>query len=376
MPGTTHLGQHEIQLLDEEPVRSRPYPLPYNLKTAVEKEVQDMLELGVIERTSSPYSSPLHLVKKKDGTFRPVVDFRKLNKKTIFNAEPMPSIDEIYSKLAPAKIFSKLDFTKGYWQIPMREEDKAKTAFTCTSGSFQFFKMPFGLVNSGATYNRMMRRLLEGQKQVDSFVDDVLVYNEGWDEHMRVLREVFERIRQAHLTVKPSKCSFGFETIDFVGHQVGQSTLRALSDKVEHILKVEPPKTKKQVRAFLGLAGYYRKFQANYAAISAPLSDLTRKGAPNQFVWNDNLQRSFDALKHSLSTAPVLQLPDWEKTFIVRTDASDRGIGAVLLQETEGTPLPVAYISKRFLSREANYSAIEKECLAIVWAVEKFQPYL
>ena len=221
-----------------------------------------------------------------------------------------------------------------------------------------------------------MRKLLEGQQQVDSFVDDVLVYTEGWDEHLSVLREVFMRIRQANLTVKPSKCAFGFETMEFIGHQVGQATLRTLPGKVDQILKVEIPKTKKQVRAFLGLAGYYRKFQPNYGAIAAPLSDLTKKGAPNQVVWNENLQRAFETLKHGLSTAPVLQLPDWDKTFVVRTDASDRGVGAVLLQETQGTLLPIAYISRKLLAREMNYAAIEKECLGIVWAVEKFQPYL
>ena len=376
VPGSTDLAEHRIELSSSDPVRLRPYPLPYNMRVVVEKEVQDMLKLGVIEPTSSPYSSPLHLVRKKDGSFRPVVDFRRLNRVTVFDAEPMPNIDEIYSKLASARVFSKLDFTKGYWQIPMRAEDKVKTAFTSTAGSFQFIRMPFGLVNSGATYNRMMRRLLDGQAQVDSFVDDVLVHTANWEEHLVVLGQAFHRIRDAHLTVKPSKCAFGYDTIDFVGHRVGQSVLQALPDKVEKILKVEVPQTKKQVRAFLGLAGYYRKFVPDYAAIAVPLTDLTKKGAQNQVVWSDVLQRSFEALKRCLSTAPVLQLPDWDKTFIVRTDASNRGLGAVLLQDVEGEPRPVAYISRKLLKREENYSAIEKECLGIVWAVERFQPYL
>ena len=245
----------------------------------------------------------------------------------------------------------------------MKREDREKTAFTCSAGSFHFLMMPFGLVNSGATFNRIMRKLLEGLDQVDSSVDDVLAYTLSWEEHLQVLRRIFLRIREARLTVKPSKCSFGYETVDFVGHTVGRATMRALPGKVEQILNVDVPKTKKQVRAFLGLAGYYRKFVPNYAAISAPLSDLTKKGAPNQVKWSEIHQRAFDALKHSLSTAPVLRLPDWSKTVIVRTDASERGVGAVLLQETEGIPQPVSYISKKLLDREVRYSAIEKECL-------------
>ena len=157
---------------------------------------------------------------------------------------------------------------------------------------------------------------------------------------------------------------------------MGQAKIRALPDKVEQILKVTAPKTKKQVRAFLGLSGYYRRYVKNYAVVAAPLTDLTKKGAPNQVRWNDDLQRSFEALKHSLSTAPVLQLADWEKVFVVRTDASERGVGAVLLQEHDGILLPVSYISRKLLDREVRYSAIEKECLGIVWAVERFQPYL
>ena len=310
VPGSTDLGEHQIQLLTDEPVRAKPYPLPYHMRAVVEKEVKDMIKLGVIEPTNSPYSSPLHLVKKKDGTYRPVVDVRNLNRQTVFDTEPMPNVDEIYTKLAHAKVMSKLDFTKGYWQVPMAVGDKQKTVFTCSSGTFQFTKMPFGLVNSGVTFNRIMRKLLAGQEHVDSFVDDVLAYTEDWREHMAVLEQVFQKIRGARLTVKPSRCLFGFEKVDFVGHEVGQAKIRALPDKVEQILKVAAPKTKKQVRAFLGLSGYYRKYVKNYAAVATPLTDLTKKGAPNQVRWSDDLQRSFEALKHSLSTAQVLQLAD------------------------------------------------------------------
>ena len=211
VPGSTDLGEHRIHLLTDEPVRAKPYPLPYNMRAVVEKEVTDMIKLGVIEPTNSPYSSPLHLVKKKDCTYRPVVDFRNLNHQTVFDTEPMPNVEKIYTKLAHAKVMSKLDFTKGYWQVPMAGGDKQKTAFTCSSGTFLFTKMPFELVNSGATFNRIMRKLLSGQEHVDSFVDDVLAYTKDLGEHIAVLEQVFQRIREARLTVKPSKCSFGYE---------------------------------------------------------------------------------------------------------------------------------------------------------------------
>ena len=376
VPGQTNLAEHKIQLNREEPVRVKPYPLPYNVRKDVEKEVKQMIELNVIEPSVSPYSSPLHLVKKKDGTYRPVIDFRKLNKVTVFDVEPMPNPNEIFSKLAGKRYFSKLDFTKGYWQIPMAEEDKHKTCFTCTLGSFQFRRMPFGLVNSGAAYNRMMRRLLDGVSDVDSFVDDVLIHSYTWDQHVKTLREVFERIRAAGLTIKPSKCSFGHSSVEFVGHHVGNSTLQVVPGKIEQMMKVEKPRTKKQLRSFLGATGYYRSFVPNYAAIAVALTDATAKLRPNELVWSEAMDRAYEKLKTALSTTPILQLPDWDKTFVLRTDASDEGIGAVLLQEHDSILKPVSYSSKKLLPRERRYSTIERECLGIVWAVDKFQVYL
>ena len=375
-PGVTNLSEHKIILTTNEPVRVKPYPLPYNVRKEVEKEVQQMLELNVIEPSESPYSSPLHLVKKKDGTYRPVIDFRKLNKVTVFDSEPMPNPDEKFSKLVMAKYFSKLDFTKGFWQIPMREEEKDKTSFNCTLGAFRFTKMPFGLVNSGAAYNRMMRKLLHGLANVDSFVDDVIIFAETFEHHLEVIRTVFERVRAAGLTINPSKCIFGFESVDFVGHHVGGSALNAMSDKVAQIQKAVRPQTKKQIRSFLGLSSYYRKFVPNFAAIAVPLTDATRKGAPNQVMWTEAMQNAFDTLKQRLSSTPILQLPDWNKPFVVRSDASDIGIGAVLLQEDDNILKPVAYISRKLLPREIRYPTIEKECLGIVWAIDKFQVYL
>ena len=191
----------------------------------------------------------------------------------------------------------------------------------------------------------MMRRLLDGVSDVDSFVDDVLIHSYTWDQHVKTLREVFERIRAAGLTIKPSKCSFGHGSVEFVGHHVGNSTLQVVPGKIEQMMKVEKPRTKKQLRSFLGATGYYRSFVPNYAAIAVALTDATAELRPNELVWSDADGPSIRKLKTALSTTPILQLPDWDKTFVLRTDASDEGIGAVLLQEHDSILKPVSYSS-------------------------------
>lgn len=211
---------------------------------------------------------------------------------------------------------------------------------------------------------------------MDSFVDDVLVHTGSWECHLESLHALLLRIRQAKLTVKPSKCFFGYLNINFLGHKLGQGNLQTECDKVDRILNAPNPRTKKDVRAFIGLAGYYRKFIPNFAAIVAPLTDATRKGSPNVVQWGAEQQGAFDILKGLLSKDPVLKLPNFDQVFVLRTDASNVGIGAVLLQSYGEQYFPVMYISRKLLDREKAYSVIEKECLAIVWSVEKLQRYL
>jgi len=213
-PGKTSVIEHRIQLIDDNPVRCKPYPVPQSVRDEVIEEVREMERLGVVEKSDSPYSLPLLMVKKKDGRNRPVVDFRKLNKITVFDAEPMPSVEDIYGRLSSAQYFSKLDFCKGYWQIPMAYEDHQKTAFSTPIGLYQFIWMPFGLQNAFATYSRMMRRVLEGMQQTDNFVDDVLSFTDGWSQQLQELQELFSRVREAGLTVKPSKCYFGYDRVE------------------------------------------------------------------------------------------------------------------------------------------------------------------
>ena len=378
LPGCTTLDECGLALLDTTPIRIRQYPLPMAKIDIVCKEVKQMLKLGVIEPSNSPYSSPIVLVTKKDGSVRFCIDYRRLNMVLRFDAEPLPDVEYLFSKLSRARYLTKLDLTKGYWQIPMRRVDRAKTAFTTPLGQYQWTVMPFGLKTAGAIFTRMMRILLEplGRQDVDNFMDDTLIHNESWQEHMEALRAVFRRLQEAHLTVRPKKCYIGFTELTYLGHRVGGGVLKPEMGKVEQIQKAQPPATKKQMRSFLGLTGYYRRFIADYATITAPLTDLLKKGKPEQIQWNDDARQAFSKAKDGLTSSSTLIIPNVQKRFTLQTDASDYGLGAVLMQEEEGVLRPVHYASRKLKPAEQRYATIEKECLAIVWAVAKFEPYL
>ena len=376
MPGLTNLGKHDIKLRDKEPIKSKPYPLPHALRGEVTKEIQKMIELGVVEPSSSPYASPVVIVKKKDGSNRFCCDYRKLNQVTITDAEPIPDQEEIFAKLAGDNYFTKIDLTKGYWQVPLTDDAKELTAFVTSDGLYQFKTMPFGLVNAPASFSRIMRDLLRGVDNVDNFIDDILIHTATFEEHVVTLREVFERLKTANLTARPTKCNIGNKSIEFLGHNVGQGQLRPVQNKVAAVRDAPRPKTKKQLRSFLGLVGYYRRFIPNFAAIAAPLTDRTRKGEPAVIRWGDNEERAFNTLKQKLEREPILHLPDLATPFILRTDASDFGLGAILLQEKDGKKFPIAYASRKLLPREQRYSIMERECLAVVWGTQKFEPYL
>ena len=375
VPGRTNLVEHKIELTTTTPINVKPYAMPYAKRKDVSEEIDKMLKLGIIEPSDSPYNSPIVMVKKKDGSNRFCVDFRRLNAITRFDSEPMSDTDDIMSKLCNDKYFTKLDLSKGYWQIPMAESCKEKTAFTTPDGCFQCCMMPFGLINSGARFNRMMRKLKK-DLDIDNYVDDILCHHEWWKKHLETLRETFVRIRSAGLTVRPSKCFVGYPSIAFTGHVVGEGELHMEEEKLQKIREATPPQTKRQVRSFLGLAGYYRKFIPHYADVAAPLTDLTKKGQPTKVVWGDSQAKAFKTLRDLLTSAPILRLPDLSKQFILRTDASDVGVGAVLLQQYDDGIFPVAYASKKLLKREQNYSVVERECLAIVFGVKKFQKYI
>ena len=375
-PGCTNLIEHDIKLTTDTPIRQRPYPLPFSKLSVVEKEINDMLKLNVIEPSDSPYSSPIVLIAKKDNTTRFCIDMRALNRITIFDAEPIPNMEEIFAKLSGYSYFSKFDLSKGYWQVPLSENAKAKTAFQTPQGLFQFRMMPFGVVNAPATFSRLMRKLLHELKNLDNFIDDIIVFTKTWLGHLQVLRELFTRLRNAKLTAKPSKCSIGYDHIECLGHLVGKNRLFPHPNKVKAIEDAARPETKHQIKSFLGLVGFYQKFIPNFSHVAAPLTDLTKKGLPNKIQWTENQENSFRALKQALTSEPILKLPDLSQPFSVQTDASDFGIGGILLQDEGGIKRPIMYASRKLKQSERNYSVIEKECLAIVWAIQKFSRYL
>jgi hypothetical protein len=375
-PGSTSLVQHEVNLTSSLPVRSHPYPLSYHARMSLRKDIDDMLEMGVIRESNSPYASPVVVVKKPDGSDRVCIDFRKLNKITVFDPEPMPTAADLFQQLAGSKFFSKIDLCKGYWQVPVREEDIPKTAFITPDATYECLKMPFGMVNSGATLKRGMRKMLKGMDNVICYWDDLLVHTKTWEEHLKTLRKLFTRLTEADLTVRPSKCILGTDNVDFIGHSLKEGQKGLLEGNVAKIQNAPRPTTKKQVRSFMGLAGFYREYIPNFAAITAPLTDLVKKGCPNQVQWGPAQEKAYQTVRDLLSREPVLRLPDPSKQYVLRTDASDEGIGAVLMQEHEGKLFPVSYASKKLSKTEKNYSTIEKECLGIIWGIRKFEPYL
>jgi transposase InsO family protein len=376
VPGRTNLVEHEIKVTQEEPVRQRAYPTPYGLQKDIDKEIDEMLKAGIIERTDSPYAAPLVVVKKADGSNRLCCNYKQLNKITIFDPEPMTTTEEIFNKLSGSTIFSKFDFCKGYYQIGMKESSKDKTAFICSKGLFRFNVLPFGLINSAQSYLKLMRKVLDGLQNLESYVDDVLAHTNSWDEHLLRLREFFCRVRQANLTLKPKKCQIGYGSIDFLGHTLDGIKIKPREESVDKIKSMPKMRTKKQVRSFLGAVNYYRKFIPDCAEVMRPLTELTRKRSSNVVEWNDELNEAFEKLKEYLSKSPVLKLPDLRESFIVRTDASGKSIGGVLLQEVNGVDHPVAYVSRKLNDREARYAVEERECLAIVWCIQKFHRYL
>ena len=321
VPGRTNLVEHKIPVTSVVPVRSRPYPIPYTCRESLQNEIDEMLKIGIIERAETPYSSPVVVVNKKDGSKRVCVDYRKLNKVSIFDGEPTAVAEDIFAKVSTDRYFSTIDLSKGYWQIPVASTDISKTGFVTPDGCYVFRRMPFGLMNSAATFNRMMRKLLNGLEHVDNYIDDICIHTKNWEDHITVFIDVMDRIRQAGLTVRPSKCNVGFSKVEFLGHYIGKGEKELHPVNVEKVLQAHRPETKKAVRSFLGLTGYYRSYIPQYATIAAPLSNLTKKGCPQKVVWRESQEQAFMTLKKYLTSKPVLRLPDMDKSFILRTDA-------------------------------------------------------
>ncbi|CAM5079113.1 unnamed protein product [Natator depressus] len=334
--------------------------------------------MGVIRPSGSAGASPVVLVPKPHGEICFCVDYRKLNAVTRPDNYPMPRTDELLEKLGWAQFISTLDLTKGYWQVPLDESAKERSGFTTHVGLYEFNVLPLGMRNAPATFQRLVDGLLAGLGEYAvTYLDDVAIFSDPWAEHLKHLQIVFKGIREAGLTVKAKKCQIGLNRVTYLGHQVGQGTINPLQAKVDAIQKWPVPKSKKQVQSFLGLAGYYRRFLLHYRQIAAPLTDLTKKKQPNAVQWTQECQKAFNQVKVTLMSDPVLRAPDFDKPFLVTTDASERGVEAVLMQEGPDQEFhPVVFLSKKLSERESHWLISEKECYSIVYTLEKLRPYV
>ena len=376
--GCTDVDTHDIDTRDSKPIKQPLRRLPLAQVEEANEEVDKMLKNNVIEPSSSPWSSPIVLVTKKDGTTRFCVDYRKLNNVTVRDAYPLPRIDETFDTLAGSQWYCTLDCASGYWQVKMSEKDKQKTAFSTRKGIFQFRVMPFGLTNAPATFERLMELVLRGLQweQCLIFLDDVIVFGKDFDETLSNLHTVFDRLRTANLKLKAKKCELFQQEIKFLGHVVTPKGVKCDPEKTKAVEDWPVPTNVTQIRSFLGLASYYRRFIPNFATIASPLTRLTKKHA--RFVWSEECETAFKQLKSLLLSADVVSYPQGKGNFILDTDASDTGIGAVLhqIQGPNNEEKVIAFASKTLNKSQQHYCTTKKELLAVVEFVKHFRHYL
>lgn len=364
--------EHHINLKDEtDPVNVRPYRYAYFQKAEIEKQVQDMLQSGLIRASTSPFSSPVLLVKKKDGSWRFCTDYRALNSVTIRDRFPIPSVEDMLDELYGAAYFTKLDLISGFHQVRVHSADIHKTAFRTHNGHYVYLLMPFGLCNAPSTFQALMNTIFRPylRKFVLVFFDDVLIYSPDWNTHLEHVRQAFELLRQHKLYLRLNKCAFGQQQIEYLGHVVTHDGVRVDQGKIKAMLEWPQPTNISELRGFLGLTGYYRKFVRDYGVIAQPLTNLLKKG---KFLWSADAESSFQALKTAMTTTPTLAMPNFDAPFVVITDASGTGIGAVLTQHDR----PIAFLSRALGVSKQSLSTYAKEMLAILQAIHTWRPYL
>ena len=386
--GRTNLVKHHIKLTDPAPFKEAYRRIPPQMYDEVKAHIQEMLDLGAIRPSNSPWASAIVLVRKKDGRLRFCIDLRRLNNRTVKDAYSLPRIESILDSLGGAQIFSTLDLKAGYWQVEMAEECKAYTAFTCGPlGFYECDTMPFGATNAPATFQRLMHDCL-GDLNMNwciVYLDDIIIFSDTKEEHIKRLEAVFQKLMTAGLKLKPTKCFFFRDEIEYLGHVVSGKGISTNPKKIEAVTKWPTPKTVYDVRSFLGFVGYYRRFIKNFSKITKPIREVitglenqSKRAAKKTYIeWTDLADAAFDNLKTMCVSTPILAYPDYQLPFTLHTDSSTDGLGAVLYQKQDGKQRVIAYASRSVSKAESNYPAHKLEFLALKWAVcEKFHEYL
>ncbi|GFX11617.1 retrovirus-related Pol polyprotein from transposon 297 [Trichonephila clavipes] len=373
-PGLTNLVEHEIQLVSDQPVRTKPYRMSHRQNEILKNEINRVLKLGIIEVGESDYMSPMILVEVAGKEPRPCIVYRKLNGVIRTEYFPLPNIEERVEKVSAAKFITVLDLSKGYWQIPLRKTAQRYVAFCTSFDTYRPLRMSFGLKNAPYFFSKLMAELLNGLEDfVVPYLDDIAIFSDTCESHIKHMETVLQRIKRAKLTIRPPKCKFAQQNVKCLGHIVGQGFRTPSEIKVQAVLEFPTPRTKTQIRAFLGLAGYYQKYINLFSVIAAPLTDaLKGRAKKGEITRTTECENAFRELKGKLIDKPVLYAPNFEREFIVQTDASNAGMGAVLTQLTEqGEEHPILYLSKKFSEVEKSYCTTEKEC-----AIKRLHYYL
>lgn len=378
----TNKIKHKIITKDEIPIYTKPYRYPHVHKKEVKDQIEKMLNQNIIRPSHSPWSSPLWVVPKKlDSSgkqkWRIVIDYRRLNEKTIDDRYPLPNIEDLLDRLGRCHYFTTLDLASGFYQIEMSEDSISKTAFSTESGHYEYVRMPMGLKNSPSTFQRIMDDVLRGliNDCCLVYLDDIIVYSTSLEEHLKHLKKVLDRLQESNLKIQLDKSEFLKKEVSYLGHIVTPEGVKPNPIKIKAIQAYPIPKTTKEIKAFLGLLGYYRKFIKDFAKITKPLTKCLKKNAKIN-IHDEEYIECFEKCKTLLSNEPILQYPDFTKQFILTTDASNVALGAVLSQGPIGSDKPVAFASRTLNDHERNYSVIERELLGIVWSVKHFRPYL
>lgn len=377
----TNAIHHQIKTTNETPIHVKSYRFPECHKNEVQKQVNKMLDDGIIQPSMSPWSAPIWVVPKKldasgQRKWRVVIDYRRLNDITIGDSYPIPNISDILDQLGKSKYFSTLDLASGFHQIKMSPEDATKTAFSVPQGHFEFKRMPFGLKNAPSTFQRLMNTALSGLQGTRCFVylDDIVIYSFDLETQINNLRKVFHRLRQFNLKLQPEKCEFLRKEVAYLGHIIGEEGVKPNPEKTKAVTEFPTPQSPKEIKSFLGLASYYRRFIPNFAKLARSLTSLLKKDVP--FVWQNEQQLAFESLKQKLVSSPILAFPDFTQPFVLTCDASNFAISAILSQGAIGQDRPIAFASRTLNKAECNYSVTEKECLAIIFGTKVFRPYL